>query len=48
MEHDLAEEQRACPGCGHERSRIGCEESEQLEYEPAVLYVLVQRERWSR
>jgi len=45
VEHDLAEEQKQCPGCGKERQRIGCEESEQLEYEPAVLYVLVQR-RW--
>jgi transposase len=45
VEHDLAEEQKKCPGCGDERSRIGCEESEQLEYEPAQLFVLVHR-RW--
>src|SRR5687768_16637689 len=41
IEHDLAESEKQCPGCGHQRARIGCEESEQLEYEPAVLYVLV-------
>ena len=45
IEHDLAESEKQCPGCGHQRARIGCEESEQLEYEPAVLYVLVHR-RW--
>lgn len=45
VEHDLAEAEKQCPGCGHERTRIGCEESEQLEYEPAVLYVLLHR-RW--
>jgi transposase len=45
VEHDLAEREKQCPGCGHERERIGCEESEQLEYEPARLHVLVHR-RW--
>ena len=45
VEHDLADDQKRCPGCGHERARIGCEESEQLEYVPAVLKVLVHR-RW--
>lgn len=45
VEHDLAESEKHCPGCGSERTRIGCEESEQLEYEPAVLYVLLHR-RW--
>lgn len=45
VEHDLAAEAKQCPGCGCERSRIGCEESEQLEYEPAKLFVLLHR-RW--
>lgn len=45
VEHDLAADQRECPGCGRERSRIGCEESEQLEYIPAQLFVLIHR-RW--
>jgi transposase len=45
VEHDLAADQRECPGCGRERSRIGWEESEQLEYIPARLFVLVHR-RW--
>ena len=45
VEHDLAAAAKCCPECGTERERIGCEESEQLEYEPAVLYVLVHR-RW--
>lgn len=45
VEHDLAADQKCCPGCGHQRSRIGCEESEQLEYEPAQIYVLLHR-RW--
>lgn len=45
VEHDLAESAKQCPGCGHQRSRIGCEESEQLEYVPAKLFVLVHR-RW--
>lgn len=38
IEHDL--EDRACPTCGHERSRIGQEVSEQLEYFPASFKVL--------
>ena len=45
VEHDLAEDEKQCPGCGSERARIGWEESEQLEYEPAQLFVLVHR-RW--
>jgi transposase len=45
VEHDLSSAEKACPGCGHERERIGCEESEQLEYEPAKLFVLLHR-RW--
>ena len=45
VEHDLAAAAKCCPECGTERERIGCDQSEQLEYEPAVLYVLVHR-RW--
>ena len=45
VEHDLAAAEKQCPGCGQERTRIGCEESEQLDYEPAKLFVLVHR-RW--
>lgn len=37
IEHDL--EDKACPACGHERCRIGQEESEQLEYFPASFKV---------
>jgi transposase len=38
IEHDL--DDKACPACGHERSRIGAEVSEQLEYFPASFKVL--------
>jgi len=38
IEHDL--DDRACPACGNERSRIGAEVSEQLEYFPASFKVL--------
>ncbi|MGL4512436.1 MAG: IS66 family transposase, partial [Lacipirellulaceae bacterium] len=38
IEHDL--EGKACPACGCERSRIGEEVSEQLEYFPASFKVL--------
>jgi transposase len=41
VEHDLTEEQKPCPGCGEPRQRIGCETSEQLEFVPASLKVLV-------
>lgn len=38
VEHDL--EDKSCPACGQERSRIGVEVSEQLEYFPASFKVL--------
>jgi transposase len=38
--HDLTEEDQRCPCCGEMRTRIGAEVSEQLEYEPAKLYVI--------
>jgi len=40
IEHDLAPEEKGCPACGCERSRIGAEVSEQLEYFPANFKVL--------
>lgn len=40
IEHDLADAEKACPACGHERKRIGAEVSEQLEYFPASFKVL--------
>lgn len=40
IEHDLDEAHKACPDCGQERSRIGAEVSEQLEYFPANFKVL--------
>ena len=40
IEHDLSSQEKCCPDCGHERSRIGEEASEQLEYTPPVLKVL--------
>jgi transposase len=43
IEHDL--EQKACPGCGQLRLRIGCETSEQLDYVPAQLKV-IEHVRW--
>ncbi len=39
--HDLTPEQKLCPECGVERKKIGEESSEQLEYVPASLRVLV-------
>jgi transposase len=38
--HDLSEEEKHCPCCGAMRERIGQETSEQLEFEPATLYVI--------
>jgi transposase len=38
IEHDL--DDKRCPACGHHRSRIGQEISEQLEYFPASFKVL--------
>lgn len=45
VEQDLSAAERECPDCGKERSRIGYEESEQLEYVPPKLFVLLHR-RW--
>ncbi|WP_206108265.1 IS66 family transposase [Paludisphaera soli] len=38
--HELPPEQRACPDCGLDRSPIGEEVSEQLDYRPASLFVV--------
>ena len=40
IEHDLSDEEKPCPACGTERTRIGAEVSEQLEYFPAAFKVL--------
>ena len=40
IEHVLPVEQLACPCCGKERTCIGWEMSEQVEYEPAKLFVI--------
>jgi transposase len=40
VDHELSAAERLCPGCGQERAPIGAEVSEQLEYEPASLFVL--------
>ena len=38
--HDLTEAERCCPGCGEPRVQIGVECSEQLDYQPATLFVV--------
>ncbi len=38
--HDLTEAERRCPGCGEPRVQIGVECSEQLDYQPASLFVV--------
>ncbi len=40
IEHDLGDDEKACPACGNDRQRIGAEVSEQLEYFPASFKVL--------
>ena len=40
MEHEPSEEEKVCEQCGKEKTRIGEENSEQLEYVPASLYVI--------
>jgi len=40
IEHEVAEVDKVCPDCGSEKTRIGEQTSEQLEYEPASLYVI--------
>lgn len=38
--YDVPVAERACPGCGAERTKIGEEVSEQLDYQPATLRVI--------
>jgi transposase len=40
IEHALPQQQLACPCCGNERIKFAEEVSEQLEYEPASLFVV--------
>src|SRR5262249_21547144 len=40
IEYDLPVVERRCPQCGHERACIGQEVSEQLDYQPAALFVV--------
>ena len=40
VEHDIPEEEKACPQCGEPRERIGEDVSRQLEYVPAHFVVL--------
>jgi hypothetical protein len=41
VEHELTDEELPCPDCGCLRVKIGEEVSEQLEYEPSSLFVVV-------
>lgn len=38
--HQLSAAERVCPGCGHVRIDIGVAQSEQLDYQPASLFVI--------
>jgi transposase len=38
--HDLTEAEKACPDCGQARQKIGEEKSDQLDYQPASLFVI--------
>jgi transposase len=38
--YELTEAERRCPECGESRVQIGAEHSEQLDYEPATLFVI--------
>jgi transposase len=38
--YELTEAERCCPECGESRAQIGAERSEQLDYEPATLFVV--------
>jgi len=38
--HDLPEAERVCPACGNVRTPIGQEVSEQLDYQPASVFVV--------
>jgi transposase len=38
--HDLTEAEKTCPDCGQVRQKIGEEKSDQLDYQPASLFVI--------
>ena len=40
IEYELSPEELPCPDCGHTRTKIGEEVSEQLEYVPSSLFVI--------
>jgi transposase len=40
IEYDLSPEELPCPDCGHTRTKIGEEVSEQLEYVPSSLFII--------
>jgi transposase len=41
VEYELSPEELPCPDCGHPRTKIGEETSEQLEFVPSSLHVIV-------
>jgi transposase len=41
VRHELTEAERRCPECGETRTQISTERSEQLDYKPASLFVIV-------
>ena len=41
VEYELSAEELPCPDCGHARTKIGEELSEQLEYVPSSLFIIV-------
>jgi transposase len=41
VRHELSEAERRCPECGETRTQISTERSEQLDYRPASLFVVV-------
>src|SRR6516165_956743 len=41
VRHELTEAERRCPECGETRPQISTERSEQLDYKPASLFVVV-------
>src|SRR5260370_1003833 len=40
IEYELSPEELPCPDCGHTRTKIGEEVSEQLEYVPSSLFII--------
>jgi transposase len=40
MVHDIVPAERVCPGCGQQRTLIGEDVSEQLDYQPASLFIV--------